>query len=102
MQKQQTFALPLLVHLLDVTSHTHCNERLLLMPELLTFRGWFREHQLIASPPEGILAKKQTLTSNHSFSLLGSYKDNVTGFVIHASPKTFCEMLHPECTLVTI
>lgn len=79
MQKKQTFALPLLVHLLDVTSHKHCNEGLLFMAELLSFHGWFREHQLIASPPEGILAKKQTLTSNYSFSLLGSYKDSITG-----------------------
>lgn len=44
------------------------------------YSGGFREHQLIASPPEGILAKKQTLTSNYSFSLLRSYKDGITGY----------------------
>ena len=38
------------------------------------------EHQLIASPPEGILAKKHTLTSNYPFSLLGSYTDCITGY----------------------
>lgn len=47
---------------------------------LMSYSDWFREHQLIASPPEGILAKKQTLTSNYSLFLLGSYTDCITGY----------------------
>lgn len=39
-----------------------------------------REHQLIASSPEGILAKKHTLTFNYLFSLLGSYIGCITGY----------------------
>lgn len=46
----------------------------------MSYSYWFREHQLLASPPEGILAKKQTLTSNYSFSLLGSHTDCITGY----------------------
>lgn len=98
--QEQTFALPLLVQ--PPTSIAMRNR-------LSQWNSWlfmsdsdqFREHQLIASSPEGILAKKQTLTSNYSFSLSGSYTDGFTGYT-HAFPKTTCEILHPEYTLVII
>lgn len=45
-----------------------------------SYSDCFKEHQLIASPPEGILAKKHTCTSNYPFSLLGSYIDCITGY----------------------